>query len=85
MIEHSQIGFILGRKEDQNTGRPVKDVERLTLRTPDIEEISRPKRPPPMQANVPTIYWMAMNMSRTRARKGYAQDFERCAHCTIRE
>jgi hypothetical protein len=30
---------------------------RLTFNTPDMEEISRPKRPPPMQAKEPTMYY----------------------------
>lgn len=29
----------------------------LTANTPDMEEMSRPNRPPPMQANEPTMYY----------------------------
>jgi len=45
------------------SGRPrsnwgVSSIDKeLTFNTPDIEEISRPKRPPPMQAKEPTTYY----------------------------
>ena len=59
---------------------------KLTLRTPDMDEMSRPKRPPPIHANVPTMYWGAMNMSGTRVKNGHIRDFERYSGCSaIRE
>ena len=41
-------GWILVQREGDGCIR--------TLRTPDMEDMSRPKRPPPMQANEPTTY-----------------------------
>lgn len=39
--------------------------EKPTVKTPDIDEISRPKRPPPIHANDPTMYceedWLAID------------------------
>jgi hypothetical protein len=55
--EHDNVRVLESRLEavELGTGRR-SDVVR-TVRIPDIDEMSRPKRPPPMHAKDPTRYW----------------------------
>jgi len=55
----------------------------LTFKTPDIEEISRPKRPPPMQAKEPTTYYDDQDKSRSLGYETYTLGWTRLLRCTV--